>query len=230
MNVLRSFRERGVSLALIVLIMYFVSLMQEVVSYTLVLGRLKSQLWHDLDLFAAAGSSLRGVFLLLMAALWLFKRKRALMRVIVVANTLFTAALLIHTGFLIQVLGGLSSRAAGQLIGDVVLMALSNILIFSIWYWIIDPPGVIEEERDPRPWAFLFPQRGGNLPGYESWSPRYGDYLFVAFTTSFAFSPTDAAPLNRMAKSLMLLQSAISVITLTGIAGSAINVLGSGAS
>jgi hypothetical protein len=171
MNVLRSFRERGVSLALIVLIMYFVSLMQEVVSYTLVLGRLKSQLWHDLDLFAAAGSSLRGVFLLLMAALWLFKRKRTLMRVIVVANTLFTAALLIHTGFLIQVLGGLSSRAVGQLIGDVVLMALSNILIFSIWYWIIDPPGVKEDERDPRPWAFLFPQRGGNLPGYESWSP-----------------------------------------------------------
>jgi hypothetical protein len=224
-NVLRFVRERGVWLALIVLIMYSVSLMQEAVSYTLALGRLKSRLWHDLDVVAAAGTSLRSLFLLLLIGLWLFRRKRALMRVIVIANTLFTAALLIHAGFLLTVLTGLSARAVGELIGDVALMAVSNILIFSIWYWIIDPPGVIEDEPDPRPWAFLFPQRGSALPGYESWSPRYLDYLFVAFTTSFAFSPTDAAPLNRITKMLMLLQSAISVVTLTEIAGGAINIL-----
>jgi hypothetical protein len=52
----------------------------------------------------------------------------------------------------------------------------------------------------------------------------------VAFTTSFAFSPTDALPLTRTAKMLMLLQAAISVVTLTGIAGSAINILAGGAS
>jgi hypothetical protein len=46
--------------------------------------------------------------------------------------------------------------------------------------------------------------------------------LFVAFTTSFAFSPTDTLPLTRRAKMLMLLQAAISVVTLTGVAGSAI--------
>jgi hypothetical protein len=123
-------------------------------------------------------------------------------------------------------MAGPSSRAVGELIIDVALMAAANILIFSIWYWIIDPPPVIEDEPDPRPWAFLFPQRGSHLPGYESWNPVYADYLSVAFTTSFAFSPTDAAPLNRTAKLLMLLQSTISVVTLTGIAGGAINVLG----
>jgi hypothetical protein len=93
----------------------------------------------------------------------MLSRKRALMRVIVIPNTLFTGALLVHTGFLMEVLAGLSSRAVGELISNVAFMAAANILIFSIWYWIIDPPGVIENEPDPRPWAFLFPQRGSAI-------------------------------------------------------------------
>lgn len=52
--------------------------------------------------------------------------------------------------------------------------------------------------------------------------------LYLAFTTSFAFSSTDTLPLTRRAKMLMLLQATISIITLTGIAGSAINILASG--
>jgi uncharacterized membrane protein len=108
---------------------------------------------------------------------------------------------------------------------DVMLMVVANILIFSVWYWIIDPPGVEETRRDDEPWDLLFPQRGGSLPHYESWEPNYADYLFVAFTTSFAFSPTDTLPLTARAKMLMLLQASISVVTLTGIAGSAINIL-----
>ena len=92
----------------------------------------------------------------------------------------------------------------------------------------IDPPGIVEGQDERQPWAFLFPQRGSALPHYESWLPRYADYLFVAFTTSFAFSPTDALPLTRSAKMLMLLQAAISIVTLTGIAGSAINILAGG--
>ena len=60
-----------------------------------------------------------------------------------------------------------------------------------------------------------------------NWLPRYTDYLYVAFTTTFAFSPTDTMPLTRRAKMLMLLQAAISVVTLTAIAGSAINILAS---
>jgi len=123
------------------------------------------------------------------------------------------------------VIAGLGHQAVASLLADVVLMALSNILIFSIWYWIIDPPEVEERPGEDAPWAFLFPQRGATLPHYEAWLPRYADYLFVAFTASFAFSPTDALPLTRLAKMLMLVQSAVSVVMLTGIAGSAISIL-----
>jgi uncharacterized membrane protein len=148
-----------------------------------------------------------------------------LFRLIIVTNAYFTLALLVHTDALIVVLFGRASQAVDTSILDAVLMAISNILIFSIWYWTIDPPGVDEISREDEPWDFLLPQRGSPLPKYDSWTPGYTDYLFIAFTTSFAFSPTDTLPLTRRAKMLMLLQATISIVTLTGIAGSAINIL-----
>ena len=129
---------------------------------------------------------------------------------------------------LLDILRGLVYQKVQPLLMDVVLLAIANILLFSIWYWIIDPPGVDDKIRDNDPWDFLFPQRAQPLPNYESWVPRYTDYIYLAFTTSFAFSPTDTLPLTRRAKMLMLLQSTISLITLTGIAGAAINILAGG--
>ena len=155
----------------------------------------------------------------------LLGRKRPLFKAVIVVNALATLMLFVDTFFLAKVLAGLSISGVADLLVDVVLMSVSNILIFSIWYWIIDPPGVEEGNGEGQPWAFLFPQRESAVPHYETWVPRYADYLFVAFTTSFAFGPTDTLPLTRTAKMLMLLQAAISVVTLTGIAGSAINIL-----
>jgi hypothetical protein len=103
-------------------------------------------------------------------------------------------------------------------------MSLSNMLIFSIWYWVIDPPGIEGEQREEAAWAFL-PQRDSQLPQYESWSPGYLDHLFIGFTTNFAFSPTDALTLTYTAKMLMMAQGMISVVLVTGIAGGAINAL-----
>ena len=121
--------------------MYLIALTQGAISYTMTLGQLKGRLWHGVDLFTFAQYSIRAILLLMMTALWLLDRKRALFRVIIVANSLFTVVLLTNTGFLMAILAGLSSRAVGALIADVVLMGISNILVFSIWYWIIVPAG-----------------------------------------------------------------------------------------
>ena len=219
------FLDRGVSLAAVVTILFVASLAQASISWTIGFGALRSLLPGDILPVTTALVALRFGLIALLVVLWALKRKRALFRCIVIVNALFTAALLLHTNALFGVLFGSISDAIGTLLLDVVLMAVSNVLLFSIWYWIIDPPGVDETQRNDKPWEFLFPQRGSSLPHYESWVPRYTDYLFVAFTTSFAFSPTDALPLTRRAKMLMLLQASISVTTLTGIAGSAINIL-----
>jgi hypothetical protein len=61
--------------------------------------------------------------------------------------------------------------------------------------------------------------------GEENWSPGFVDYLFIAFNTSTAFSPTDAPVLSRWAKALMMLQSMISLTTLALLAARAVNIL-----
>jgi hypothetical protein len=224
-RVVRQFiRARGLSLAVVVLVMFAAAVSQAGISYGFELGPFRSFQSATYRVIEAGLYAVRITLLLLLAMLWVLNRKRALFRTIIAANTYFTLALLADVIALMGVLGGLR-KAAPTLLIDAALMSFSNMLVFSVWYWIIDPPGVEDEPHEQAAWAFLFPQRGGSLPHYDSWSPSYVDYLFIGFTTNFAFSPTDALPLTRTAKMLMLLQGAISVVIVTGIAGGAINAL-----
>jgi hypothetical protein len=208
----------------VVLVMCLIAMLQAGVSYSVWEGPLRNFESDTIRIAAAGLYGVRLAFLLVLAALWALNHKRGLFRAIVAANTYFTLGLLLDVTALMRVLGGLQ-RGAPSLLIDAALLSLSNMLIFSMWYWIIDPLGVEDKPQEEAAWAFLFPQRGGSLPHYESWSPRYADYLFIGFTTNFAFSPTDALPLTRTAKMLMLLQSTISVVIVAGIAAGAVNAL-----
>ena len=53
------------------------------------------------------------------------------------------------------------------------------------------------------------------------------DYLFLAFNTSAAFSPTDTAILSRRAKILTMSQALISLSVVTVLIGRAVNALAS---
>lgn len=108
----------------------------------------------------------------------------------------------------------------------------TNILVFASWYWRLDAGG--PHGRDKRQahdeGAFLFPQM--ILPSgvatsedSEEWSPNFLDYLFLAFNTSTAFSPTDTPALTRWAKVVMMLQSLISLTVVVLLAARAVNVL-----
>ena len=219
-------RNRSPSLSWVVLVLLLIVILQGSISYSTTFGAL-SRFIPGLEDSPIAGGwlALRVALIAVLFLLWLLTRKRHLFRAIIITNGLLTLGLFINMSALLDALTRLTAQAAESLVVDVVLMAITNILIFSIWYWIIDPPGIDETQRVDEPWDFLFPQRGADLPHYESWLPRYTDYLYLAFTTSFAFSPTDTLPLTRRAKMLMLLQSAISIITLTAIASSAISLL-----
>ena len=59
------------------------------------------------------------------------------------------------------------------------------------------------------------------LPG---WQPELVAYLYVSFTNSIAFSPTDAMPLTGWAKLLMLAEPALSSMTLLLVAARAVNI------
>jgi hypothetical protein len=222
-------RARPSSLSTLVLVLILTTVLQFGISYTLAFGRLGAGVPPESHgLVASIWLGLRLFLVVLTVVLWVLDRKRSAFRAIIATNSALTLGLLFSVSSLVDVLTGLPAQGAKTLLNDVVLLAASNVLIFSVWYWIIDPPGVVEGPVDESPWDFLFPQRGATLPGYEEWVPAYTDYLYVAFTASFAFSPTDTLPLSRRAKLLMLVQSAISIVTLTVIAGSAINILAGG--
>ena len=59
----------------------------------------------------------------------------------------------------------------------------------------------------------------------DQWRPGFVDYLFLAFNTSTAFSPTDTLVLSRRAKALMMAQSLVSLVVVAFLAARAINTL-----
>jgi hypothetical protein len=72
---------------------------------------------------------------------------------------------------------------------------------------------------------WLFPEAATPEEAPPDWQPLFPDYLFLGYNTATAFSPTDALPLTRRAKMLMMLESTISLLTLAIIVSHAINVL-----
>ncbi len=103
---------------------------------------------------------------------------------------------------------------------------ITNLIVFAIWYWKLDAGGPVgrDSATGPIQSSFLFPQMARNPPD-PTWAPEFIDYLFLAFNTSTAFSPTDTAVLDGWAKIMMMLQSLISLSVLVVLAARAINVL-----
>jgi uncharacterized membrane protein len=107
--------------------------------------------------------------------------------------------------------------------GDVWLI---NVLTFAVWFWELDRGGPVERANGTDPYPdWLFPQMTASAMTPKDWEPQFLDYLYVAFTNSTAFSPTDTLPLTRWAKSLMLLQSVISLVTAALVVAKAVNAL-----
>lgn len=103
---------------------------------------------------------------------------------------------------------------------------LTNIIIFSLWFWDLDRggPGARSEAVNQHP-DFMFPQMGDPDYAPEHWHPNFFDYLYTSFTNASAFSPTDVLPLTRWAKMLMLVQSLTSLLTVGLIIARAVNIL-----
>ena len=123
-------------------------------------------------------------------------------------------------------------EAPFDLLRSAAALWVTNILVFASWYWRLDAGGPRARELQGvhTDGAFLFPQMTLNHQareemGEQCWSPRFVDYLFLAFNTSTAFSPTDSPVLSRWAKILVMVQSLISLITVALLAARAINIL-----
>ena len=142
-----------------------------------------------------------------------------------------TVGLIISVFLLIRALPTRQETPQALLL-SAALLWITNILVFALWYWRLDAGG--PHQRDTRGrhanGAFLFPQmtmsESALRQAYQQdWSPDFIDYLFLAFNTSAAFSPTDVPVLARWGKILMMLQALLSLLIIALLAARAVNIL-----
>jgi hypothetical protein len=102
---------------------------------------------------------------------------------------------------------------------------LLNIAVFALAYWEFDRggPAARAVARKTHP-DFLFAQMTVPELTSRDWEPTFVDYLYLSFTNSAAFSPTDTLPLSRWAKLTMMVQSAISLVTAALVIARAVNI------
>jgi hypothetical protein len=147
----------------------------------------------------------------------------------ILLSAVMTAGVVWSLGILIS--GLLTKRASPtELLRSASTLWVSNVLVFASWYWRLDAGGPHKRDlrRSHTDGAFLFPQMtrdGRDQSSRRPWKPGFMDYLFLAFNTSTAFSPTDVPVLSRWAKGLMMVQSLISLSTVAILAARAINIL-----
>jgi hypothetical protein len=119
-----------------------------------------------------------------------------------------------------------SGNNAFSLLSSSVAIWIANVLTFSLLYWQIDGggPHARASHSSVKPdWVFPQPATPEDLP--PDWRPLFLDYLYLGYNTATAFSPTDALPLTRRAKMLMMIESTISLLTMVIILSRAINII-----
>jgi hypothetical protein len=158
--------------------------------------------------------------------------RRSLNRALgIIINGITTLALIGSVVLLVRALPS-HREAPLKLLLSGGLLWLTNVIVFALWYWRLDGggPTVRHEQKKFGSTSFLFPQM--QVPHDEraqfactGWRPRFIDYLFVAFTHSSTFGPTDAPLLARWAKIFAMLQIFISLSIVILLISRAVGVL-----
>jgi hypothetical protein len=146
-------------------------------------------------------------------------------------RTILVAAVLSMLGLFLNICGlllSLFNRVVDPrfLLMDAALMYVSTVLLFTVWYWILDYQHQQAQSSGALiPPAILFPLRERKISGYENWKPGFIDYLFLSFHSSSTMGPTDTLILSKRVKITMMFQVSISLIVLIVVAARAIGLL-----
>jgi hypothetical protein len=148
----------------------------------------------------------------------------------IIINVIMTTSLIVSVVLLVAFLPSKKEAPAALLLSGAELW-LSNVVIFALWYWRLDGGGPTRRaEHDIGSRTFVFPQMQVEIAerprfGIENWRPGFVDYLFIAFTTSSSFGPTDAPVLLHWAKLFTMLQACIALTITVVLIARAIGVL-----
>jgi uncharacterized membrane protein len=152
-------------------------------------------------------------------------RRRIAISLIALVSATNIVSLYLLTHFLLH--HGTTPEQGRPLILAGVVLWVTNVLLFGLWYWELDRGGPTARAMNPdaKP-DFLFPQM--TLPAEHTpsnWTPGLIDYLYVSFTNATAFSPTDTMPLTATVKLLMSTQALASLLTIGLVVARAVNIL-----
>jgi uncharacterized membrane protein len=148
---------------------------------------------------------------------------------VMTVGTLTSVAILLFdivTGDLPSFVASGSALNATNLLGRGAALWVTNVIVFSLWFWEYDRGGPVARafggEGAP---AFAFPENAMPDLARQGWIPQYADYLYLSFTNATAFSPTDTLPVRLWAKMTMMGQSMLSLLIAILVVARAINIL-----
>lgn len=160
-------------------------------------------------------------------ALEIVLRRRETIRRVAFALTAVIATMNFGALFeLVRALMSGTTENARTLLLDAVNIWVTNIIVFALWFWGVDGGGpAAREVARKTAYEFLFPQATVANQSGAPFSPGFIDYLFLSFTNTTAFSPTDTLPLSHRVKLLMMAEAMISLLTIAFVAARAVSIL-----
>jgi hypothetical protein len=157
---------------------------------------------------------------------WLFDWDRLTRTIINGANVIATFLVANYAfDLLFSITKRSGNRDAAFLMIDAVLVWLMNLIVFTIWYWMLDRGGPDRRgtaQARRRDW--LFPQDQSSIEGWEDWKPGFTDYFYAAFAYSASFGPNDTQMLSQRFKYLSMAQTVLSLMVVVMVAARAINL------
>ncbi len=120
--------------------------------------------------------------------------------------------------------GGNMTEGA-SLLGSALAIFFTNVIVYALWYWEIDSPGLTNRRWTKSDKDFQFTQQ--NMPlEFPGWRPKFVDYLYISVINSLNGANTGAQPLTHHAKILMATQAVISIFTLALVVARSVGILG----
>lgn len=111
------------------------------------------------------------------------------------------------------------------LLTSAIAIFFTNVIVYALWYWEIDSPGLTNRRWTKSDKDFQFIQQN-NPTEFAGWRPRFVDYLYISVINSLNGATTSASPLTGHAKMLMATQAVISILTLALVVARSVGILG----
>lgn len=120
---------------------------------------------------------------------------------------------------------GTASVDGFELLSSALAILLTNVIVFALWYWEIDSPGLTRQKWSKYDKDFQFTQQDLKHE-FPNWKPEFVDYLYLSLSNAVNFAASDTRPLTHAAKALMGTQAIVSVLTLALVLARAVWFLG----